>query len=134
MATDTITTIVESTSSEREGHEHLRSSLLTPAINSFKPFQNSATLFILKPLRNSSVLAIANGRSGGTRTPNPRFWRPMLCQIELLTLLHLAMNSMLAFGRAELLHLQSPRDGALVLGRRIIALFALRTFKSNQIS
>ena len=22
-------------------------------------------------------------RAGGTRTPNPRFWRPVLCQIEL---------------------------------------------------
>src|SRR5207253_4464562 len=36
------------------------------------PFHTTAA-DIPRPLR----------RAGGTRTPNPRFWRPVLCQIEL---------------------------------------------------
>src|SRR5215468_1541657 len=28
------------------------------------------------------VLTLENGRSGGTRTPDPRFWRPMLYQLS----------------------------------------------------
>src|SRR5581483_2142830 len=32
----------------------------------------------------SGLLALVGSRAGGTRTPNRRFWRPVLCQIELL--------------------------------------------------
>ena len=32
----------------------------------------------------SGLLTESGSRAGGTRTPNRRFWRPVLCQIELL--------------------------------------------------
>jgi hypothetical protein len=31
-----------------------------------------------KEIRDLSALPKPDGRSGGTRTPNPRFWRPVL--------------------------------------------------------
>src|SRR5215831_14568783 len=35
------------------------------------------------PPQRNQTLNPPDGRSGGTRTPNPRFWRPVLWPIEL---------------------------------------------------
>ena len=73
MTMPTITTMVDSTSSFRSGHEDLRSSATVSfhrtriAVNGF---------FILR------VSYRRNGGRRGTRTPNLRFWRPLLYQLS----------------------------------------------------
>ena len=47
-----------------------------------------------------------SGRPGGTRTPNLRFWRPLLCQIKLLAFITLKIRNYLPppytiFGKGE---------------------------------
>src|ERR1043165_4831219 len=74
-----VTTMVESTSSlyrrkpfsfGSQGHEHFCSSTFT----SLKKF---LTLVIIASLRDSF-----SHTPGGTRTPNRRFWRPLLYQLS----------------------------------------------------
>ncbi len=77
---------------------------------------------------NSSLLVTATsalnkgtGRPGGNRTPNPRFWRPVLCQLSYwpanlphtrraagtaLKLLSFLVHQVLAAELAELFHFQ----------------------------
>ena len=82
IAKDTNTTMVEPINSSRVGQETLDISNLM----SLKKF---VTLFPIKHylLRKpgwSEPGAWQFGRPGGTRTPNTRFWRPLLYQLELL--------------------------------------------------
>src|SRR5688500_7368383 len=80
---DTRTTAVVPISSGREGQETLFSSFLTSRKNSIVRLKVflifSKNRFIDLCAQSSSV-----GRPGGTRTPNMRFWRPPLYQLELL--------------------------------------------------
>src|SRR5207248_7893400 len=82
------------------------------------------------------------GRPRGARTPNLRFWRPLLYQLSYwpasaakackcnallpnsLPLLGFAMQCVLALMTAELLQLQLLRHGLLVLGGRVVPTLA----------
>ncbi len=112
-----------------------------------------------------------NGRPGGTRTPNMRFWRPPLyhssywpvhipsvsrCLVHRFPLTVPVLRFPFTFQRGtgnseplltcflvrsvsaatitELLELQPLGCSLLVFGSRVIAAFALRAFKSNDIS
>src|SRR5512145_831431 len=90
-----MTTIVVPVSSAREGHETLFNSFRTARMNSMDRRNRSFTLrrksFIAPVTRSQKLtlyedawLLVWNGRPGGTRTPNMRFWRPPLYQFELL--------------------------------------------------
>ena len=64
-----ITTTVESRSSARVGQvAFLSSATVSPAK--------------MRTLRNGFFIAESDGRTGGTRTPNRRFWRPLLYQLS----------------------------------------------------
>ena len=78
MKTITVVTIV----SRRVGHVTLRTSARTSCKKA-----NGLAIFSLHVNfalgANSTNLTVSTGgRSGGTRTPNPRFWRPVLCQLS----------------------------------------------------
>src|SRR5262249_10281184 len=97
---------------------------------------------------NSSV----TGRPRGARTPNLRFWRPLLYQLSYwpasaakackcnalppnsLVLLGLAMQRVLALMTAELLQLELLRHGLLVLVRRVIPTLALGALQHDDFS
>ena len=98
-----------------------------------------------------------SGRPGRNRTHNPRFWRPVLCQIELLayyhyfsvsrarirrlttpiwhatpcTLLRLAVQGMLATARAEFTQLQATRVIAPILFSCVIPFLTLGASQSD---
>src|ERR1043166_542026 len=92
------------------------------------------------------------GRPRGTRTPNLRFWRPLLCQLSywpasaakackstpLATyspaLLGLPVNRVLPIVTAELLQLQLLRHRLLVLRRRVVPTFALGALERDDLS
>ena len=83
--------------------------------------------------RTSSVMT---GRPGGTRTPSPRFWRPVLYQLSYwpiralchpcrtnhgpLTLLRLSMRCMPAAPSTVLLHLETVGHFPLILRRVVV--------------
>src|SRR5579863_7983636 len=75
------TTSVESFSSSRLGHVTFRISLLTslkkPSIFSFMLRFVTGQLLPAHPQWVTTL-----GTPGGTRTPNLRFWRPLLCQLS----------------------------------------------------
>ena len=87
------------------------------------------------PLRSTSWRGFCKyGRPGGTRTLNTRFWRPVLCQIELLafqesTLANLTMKGMLTVKPTILLQLQSVGCAFFVLSCCIIPAL---TFSTSQ--
>src|SRR4029077_18979328 len=90
------------------------------------------------------------GRPRGTRTPNLRFWRPLLCQLSywperrksvqkqtlarLFPLLGFPVDRVLAIVTAELLQFQLLRHGLLVLRRRIVSTFALGALERDDFS
>src|SRR5437867_3682076 len=101
------------------------------------------------------------GRPGGNRTPNPRFWRPVLCQLSywpsrltrvgtgawglgagttqppvpsLQPLLRLLVRSMFSAEAAELRELQPLGRFLLVLRRAVVAPLALGARERDQIS
>src|SRR5579883_2716725 len=67
----TITTTVESRSSLRVGHDAFFSSSMI-------------SMKKMRVLWNGFFMGLAEetGRGGGTRTPNRRFWRPLLYQLS----------------------------------------------------
>src|SRR2546430_2560512 len=92
------------------------------------------------------------GRPRGARTPNLRFWRPLLyqlsywpasaakaCKSTALTtyspaLFRLPVNRVLPIVTAELLELQLLRHRLLVLRRRIVPTFALGALERDDFS
>ena len=88
----------------------------------------------------SHLLSSQLGRPGGIRTPNPRFWRPMLCRLELLAsvlvalLLSLAVNGMLATKAAILFSLKSFRRFLLIFPCRIIPTLAIDARQCNHVT
>ncbi len=95
MKTATRTTEVEATASLRVGQVTFRISALTSRRNS-TPFRyRDSTSIRRAPSPNTKEI----GRPGGIRTPNPRIWSPMLCQLELLAYLsgtlHFSLSTLL---------------------------------------
>ncbi|MBF8270955.1 MAG: hypothetical protein HW380_60 [Magnetococcales bacterium] len=94
-----------------------------------------------QPFRTSK-----HGRTGGNRTPNPRFWRPMLCQLSYcpscfvrpkptsLLDLTLLVQGMLVTKRAEFAEGQFVGGVALVLVGRVVAPLAFLATKADQVS
>src|SRR5690242_677620 len=78
MKVATITTIVVPTTVFRSGHVTFLASAVTSRtkVRVFGHHWEIAAMLIL-------ALAPKNGRGGGIRTPNIRFWRPALYQFEL---------------------------------------------------
>jgi hypothetical protein len=77
------------------------------------------------------------GRPGGTRTPNTRFWRPVLYQLSYwptLALLLLLVRRVLAAERTELAQLDPLGRLLLVLGRAVIATLALAARHLNDVA
>src|ERR1700674_2545276 len=73
------TTTVVATPSALDGKETFRISRRVSARKSLM-FLNQSFISASSPHLESGEI----GRPGGIRTPNPRFWRPMLYQFELL--------------------------------------------------
>src|SRR5688572_8812116 len=89
----------------------------------------------------SRLRFIRGGRPGGTRTPNMRFWRPPLYQLELLacnypleSLPSFLMRLVAAAALAELLELEPFRRRLLVLGRRVVPALADRALERDHVS
>jgi hypothetical protein len=89
---------------------------------------------------NILLIIFLSGRPGRNRTHNPRFWRAVLCQIELLAyvgagfhqlLFGLAMQRVLAATRAIFVQLNTPRIITPIFLRGVIALLAIRTCQSD---
>src|ERR1700710_1271126 len=78
----TSTTTVVPTTSSRLGKLTFRISVRTSVTNSFALVHQFIAWAPI--LDTGSILDLETGRPGGTRTPNPRFWRPMLYHYELL--------------------------------------------------
>ena len=87
------------------------------------------------------------GRPGGNRTPNPRFWRPVLCQLSYWPtaariacprkrrgLLLLFVRRVLPAESAVLVHLDSLGRLLLVLRRAVVAAFALAARQLDDVS
>src|SRR5687767_15264742 len=76
------------------------------------------------------------GRTGGNRTPNPRFWRPVLCQLSYwpTRLLLLLMRLMLTTERTVLLHLEPFCRLLLVLRRAVVAALAFAARQLNDVA
>src|SRR5687768_4014905 len=96
-----ITTIVVAYTSLRLGHVTRAVSLRTSERKRAERPHHPATPPFARPAIDSSCSTIAvfiisvalrsgvtfqnrgkTGRTGGNRTPNPRFWRPVLCQLS----------------------------------------------------
>src|SRR5262245_5646241 len=111
-----MTTSVVPYTSRRPGHVVRFSSCQTSVRNVFTfsnhAFMRSPYASIPAPKRRAAKPRRL-GRPGGTRTPNPRFWRPVLWPIELLACsrnraslrLPLLVGGVLAAEAAELLEL-----------------------------
>jgi hypothetical protein len=154
MITVTITTIVDSFNSDREGQE-------TRFISWDVSLRYCDSLFkILNGLVAPFTIA-RPGRGGRARTRDPRFWRPMLYQLSYTPAVptticpafrpvpaargtgqpvfaspsaRLPMQSMLIAPRAELLVLHSVRMESLVLLVCVVPLLALFAGKDNDLS
>ena len=134
---DTRTTAVVPTSSGREGQETLLSSFLTSRKKSIVRLKIflifSKNRFIALLMQSDSV-----GRPGGTRTPNMRFWRPPLYQLELLAckcpLASFLVCRMKPACIAKFLHFQSFCRSLLVLRSRIVAILTLGAFQSYNVA
>src|SRR5258708_2138229 len=79
------------------------------------------------------------GRPGGNRTPNPRFWRPVLCQLSYWPTpvdrsLALFVSRVLSAEPAELAQLDSLGRLLLVLRRAVVAAFALGARHRDDVS
>src|ERR1051326_3782016 len=90
------------------------------------------------------------GRPRGTRTPNLRFWRPLLCQLSYwptvaqktantdlcadIPLLRFPMNRVLTVVTAELLQFELLRHGLFVLRRRVVPTLALGALQRDDFS
>src|SRR5262249_30437874 len=88
-----ITTTVVAYTSLRDGQvtrfSSLRTSLRNRRMRSIRPpaaclTESSVVVFsaITPPLPDVLSPPAKTGRPGGNRTPNPRFWRPVLCQLS----------------------------------------------------
>ena len=79
------------------------------------------------------------GRPGGNRTPNPRFWRPVLCQLSYWPAtprLYFVSRCarVLPAERTVLLHLQPLGRLLLVLRRRVVAALALGAGQGDDVA
>src|SRR5437588_5918106 len=90
------------------------------------------------------------GRPRGARTPNLRFWRPLLYQLSYwpecaakgcentsclaYSLFDLSVHRVFALVTAELLQLELLRHRFLVLGRRVVSTLALGALERNDFS
>ena len=98
---------------------------------------------------------VTTGRTGGNRTPNPRFWRPVLCQLSYCPTLDsiairqsLSRRSPIALAsylvslcavclrqkRQNLLNSSRSRRLLLVLGRAVVAPLALLARQGDDVS
>src|SRR5262245_54457828 len=81
------------------------------------------------------TVSSSNGRGGGIRTPNLRFWRPPLYQLELHPYAYLDLSffvrRVLAAEAAVLGQLQLLRVRLLVLRRRVVPALALGTGQAD---
>src|SRR5687767_14080448 len=86
-----------------------------------------------------------SGRTGGNRTPNPRFWRPVLCQLSYCPssqlrpihnpqLLGLLVPCVLAAVPAVLAQLEPLGRLLLVLRRAVVPPFALVARQRNDVA
>ena len=130
MADITITTTVPSLRSSLPGQ-------LTDFISERTSRKKRFTFsnFIISP--NTCIKRC--GRTGRNRTRNPRFWRPVLyqlnyCPATLFFSLALFVVCVFPAGGAELLQLHSVRMLAFVACGRIITVFALFASQDDYIS
>ncbi len=84
-------------------------------------------------------LFVKTGRTGRNRTRNPRFWRPVLCQLSYCPALYkflpcLLMIRVFPAVRTELLQFESVRMITTIFGRCVITILALFTSKDNYFS
>src|SRR4249920_1971607 len=102
-----MTTTVVAYTSFCDGHvtrfSSLRTSLRNTRARSMRPPAASLTVSSVvgsampapapcpQPLAPDLYVLAATGRPGGNRTPNPRFWRPVLCQLSYWPTLHLVI-------------------------------------------
>src|SRR5918997_1856669 len=86
----------------------------------------------------SSPDSIRLSRAGGTRTPDLRFWRPLLYQLSYCPLLNvlasLPVRRVLPAPRAELPQLDAIRGIAPVFTRVVVTALALLTCQRYQLS
>src|SRR5919199_6877680 len=86
----------------------------------------------------SSPDSIRHGRAGGTRTPDLRFWRPLLYQLSYCPLLNvlasLPVRRVMPAPRAELPQLDAVRGVAPVLTRVVVPALALLARQRHQLS
>ena len=81
-----------------------------------------------------------DGRPGGTRTPSPRFWRPVLYQLSYwpttinFRLPRLSMGCMRPTPPTEFLNLKAIRHRPFVLGRAVVTPFALLARQRNNVA
>src|SRR5207244_13534857 len=83
-----MTTTVVAYTSFCDGHvtrfSSLRTSLRNRRMRSMRPPVASLTVsnVVVSAIFDLFVYPYRCGRPGGNRTPNPRFWRPVLCQLS----------------------------------------------------
>src|SRR5262249_41727250 len=115
----------------------LRTSLRNRRQRSNRPPAASLTVSN-RPVSSATFLIPRNGRPGGNRTPNPRFWRPVLCQLSYglrnCGLLRLLVIRMLPAEAAVLRKLQPLSRLLLVFRRAVVAPLAHRAGERDDVS
>src|ERR1051325_1745138 len=149
-----MTTTVVPTTSLRPGHVTFFISARTLFHPSRKAVTHSRGLLTTPFSIRAPLISVLGGvgRPRGTRTPNLRFWRPLLCQLSYWpaiaakackstplatyspSLLGLPVNRVLPVVTAELLQFQLLRHRLLVLRRRVVPTFALGALKGDDFS
>src|SRR6266702_6059782 len=147
--TVTITTNVIVRNSPQLGQMTLRSSPTMSSKFRTRPRRGEGvvrcTLFDLDSGTALAMVVIPeSGRGGATRTPDPRFWRPLLYQLSytpvpvgansirrLPPLLGFLVGGVFPAPGAELLNLQPVRIVLLVLDGRVIAFLAGLTLQGD---
>ena len=122
---------------------HREPTYSTAAVVTFPPNCCRATRF---------VALLDSGRPGGTRTPNPRFWRPMLYQLSHRPvsfepprrlhstpqytgrLLHLFMRCVLPALSTELTQLDAIRLLSFILRRNVVSILTLAALQRDDLS
>src|ERR1051325_4835413 len=148
-----MTTTVVPTTSLRPGHVTFFISARTLFHPSRKAVTHSRGLLTTPFSISAPLISVLGGvgRPRGTRTPNLRFWRPLLCQLSywptsaarackstlLATysrLLGLPVDRVLPIVTAELLQFELLRHRLLVLRRRVVPTFALGALEGDDLS